>query len=103
MRLIDVCIPHFGDEHETVGPALPPTRAIPGGFQLPVTLFGQSEQEYNVDDDDEDQQDSRSVSQEEQFFEAEDGSLEVCRLFCVSIIYFELRNCLASGVAPAYI
>lgn len=103
MRLIDVCIPHFGDEHEAVGPALPPTRAIPGGFQLPVTLFGPSEQEYNVDDDDEGQQDNRSVSQEEQFFEAEDGSLDVGRLFCLSIIHFELRNCLASGVASAYI
>ncbi|KIM48205.1 hypothetical protein M413DRAFT_439924 [Hebeloma cylindrosporum] len=76
MRLIDVCIPHFGDEQDTVGPALPPTRAIAGGFQLPTTLFGQSEQEYNVDDDDEGHQDNRLTSQDEQFFEAEDGSLE---------------------------
>jgi vacuolar protein sorting-associated protein 13A/C len=102
MRLIDVCIPHFGDEHETAGPALPPTGAISAGFQLPATLFGQSEQEYNVDDDYEDHPDNRSVSQEEQFFEAEDGSLEVSRLLC-SIIYFELKKLLASGVAAAHI
>lgn len=102
MLLIDVCIPHFGDEQETFGPSSPPTRTISSGFQLPGTLFGQSEQEYNIEDDD-DQQDSRSVSQEEQFFEAEDGSLEVSRLFCVSLSYFELTNCLASRVAPAYI
>lgn len=87
MRLIDVCIPHFGDEHEVVDPALPPTRAISTGFQLPTTLFGQSEQEYNVDDDHEDQQDNRSVSQEEQFFEAEDGSQEVSQFLCFNHLF----------------
>jgi len=81
MLLIDVCIPHFDDEQETVGPSSPPTRTMSSGFQLPATLFGQSEQEYNVEDDDEYEQDNRSLSQEERFFEAEDGSLEVGRQF----------------------
>jgi len=103
MRIIDVCIPHFGNEQETVGSVLSPPLAISAGFQLPATLFGQAEQEYNVDDDDEVQQDNRSVLQEEQFFEAEDGSLEVSRIFFVQMAYIELRNCLASGIAPAYL
>jgi len=72
MRLIDVCIPHFEDEQELQKPNMSqPRETIPGRFHL----FGLSETEYNVDiDEDEDQLDA---SKEEQFFEAEDGSLEV--------------------------
>ncbi|KDR84988.1 hypothetical protein GALMADRAFT_233521 [Galerina marginata CBS 339.88] len=78
MRLIDVCIPHFGNEEEDRKSAPRPAGTTSGTFQLPTTLFGQSEHEYNVDDDDEQLQesDSRSALQEEQFFEAEDGTLD---------------------------
>ncbi|KAF8168100.1 vacuolar protein sorting-associated protein 13 [Crassisporium funariophilum] len=76
MRLIDVCIPHFGDELERQRPVRQPSRTI-SGFQLPTALFSQSEMEYNVDDDDEkNQPDSGSVFNEDQFFEADDGSSE---------------------------
>ncbi|KAF8974033.1 vacuolar protein sorting-associated protein 13 [Flammula alnicola] len=77
MRLIDVCVPHFGDE--SLPPSFEPAQHGSAAFQLPTMLFGQSDAEYNVDDDEDEQQqatDSRSISQEDQFFEAEDGSSE---------------------------
>ena len=76
MRLIDVCIPHFEDEQELQKPDMSkPRPTISERFHL----FGLSETEYNVDDTDENdhQPDSDSVLKEEQFFEAEDGSLQV--------------------------
>jgi vacuolar protein sorting-associated protein 13A/C len=79
MRLIDVCIPHFEDEPELQKTDISqPRPTISGGFPL----FGLSETEYNVDTDEEEdeknQPDGDSVSKEdEQFFEAEDGSLLV--------------------------
>ena len=79
MRLIEVCIPRFGNDD--------PSSASPSGvikpsadtFQLSSGLFGQPEMEYNVDDNDkEDKEDEDvSMSREELFFEAEDGSPEV--------------------------
>lgn len=76
MRLIDVCIPKFGDdaEPETTVPPLPARG--PSGFQLPSSLFPQTETEYNVDDDEDDDDDDVSSSREELFFEAEDGASE---------------------------
>lgn len=78
MRLVDVCIPHFGEETDTLdfSPQAAPSAST---FHLPPTFFGQSDNEYNVDDDDDDQhQDSDSrTALEEQFFEAEDGTSEV--------------------------
>ncbi|PPQ80804.1 hypothetical protein CVT25_001929 [Psilocybe cyanescens] len=77
MRLVDVCIPHFGEETDTLdfSPQAAPSAST---FHLPPTFFGQSDNEYNVDDDDDDQhQDSDSrTALEEQFFEAEDGTSE---------------------------
>jgi vacuolar protein sorting-associated protein 13A/C len=76
MRLIDVCIPHFEDEQELQKlDVSQPRPTISEKFHL----FGPSETEYNVDDTDEDehQPDSDPVLKEEQFFEAEDGSLQV--------------------------
>jgi vacuolar protein sorting-associated protein 13A/C len=74
MRLIDVCIPHFEDEQELQKPDMSQPRPSER-----FHLFGLSETEYNVDDTDEDeyQPDGDSVLKEEQFFEAEDGSLQV--------------------------
>ncbi|KAF9478514.1 vacuolar protein sorting-associated protein 13 [Pholiota conissans] len=75
MRLIDVCIPRFGSE----GQSHSPPKIMTNAFQLPTTLFGQSEPEYNIDDDDSEEQyesDKKLASHEEQFFEAEDGSSE---------------------------
>jgi len=73
MRLIDVCIPRF-DSGEQV--AFQTSVQAPS-FQLPAMLFGQSDQEYNVDEDEDEQEDPKSPNQEE-FFEAEDGTLDVC-------------------------
>lgn len=71
MRLIDVCIPHFGAE-ESSSFSTEPVQTASNTFQLPTTLFGQTDSEYNVEDDD-----IPSMSQEEQFFEADDGSSTV--------------------------
>lgn len=78
MRLIDVCIPHFEDEQEFQKPnMLQPNGTVSARFNL----FGLSEAEYNVDDTDEDdgidQPEGDPTSNEEQFFEAEDGTLQV--------------------------
>ncbi|KAF8873711.1 vacuolar protein sorting-associated protein 13 [Gymnopilus junonius] len=72
MRLVDVCIPHF--EGEQVQKALKGTGSTLGAFQLPTNLFNQTDQEYNVDDD-EQEHESQSVQQEE-FFEAEEGTVD---------------------------
>lgn len=98
MRLIDVCIPHFGDE-ENASPLSQPNR---NPFQLPTTLFGQSDHEYNIDDDDDDDQQPAPVSQEEQFFEAEDGSSEVSPLFERTLAPV-LNGNAASGIASTHI
>ncbi|KAJ7492621.1 vacuolar protein sorting-associated protein 13 [Mycena latifolia] len=58
MRLVDVCIPKFGDST----------------FQLPSGLFSQADTEYNVDDED-DEADDASTGGEDKFFEADDGSI----------------------------
>ncbi|KAG6912322.1 hypothetical protein DXG01_015368, partial [Tephrocybe rancida] len=68
MRLIDVCIPKFGDEEDSPVLAMRPSSA---GFQLPPVLFGPAEQEYNVEVDGDASGDG---SQEELFFEAADGT-----------------------------
>ena len=79
MRLIDVCIPHFEDEREPQKINISqPRPAISGGFHL----FGLSETEYNIETgEDEDEKyppDGDSVlKEEEEFFEAEDGSVQV--------------------------
>ncbi|KAG6857562.1 hypothetical protein H0H87_000161 [Tephrocybe sp. NHM501043] len=72
MRLIDVCVPQFGDGGE---PPTPTANSLHTGFQLPPVLFGPAEKEYNVeveggdiDDDDDD------GSQDDLFFEADDGT-----------------------------
>jgi hypothetical protein len=77
MRLIEVCIPRF--DEETSGTSSVQTRPPAEGFQLSSGLFWQPEMEYNVDDDDDDtgDGDAGSMSREELFFEAEDGSSEV--------------------------
>ncbi|KAF4623901.1 hypothetical protein D9613_001806 [Agrocybe pediades] len=76
MRLIDVCIPHF--ETEVQLPPQPAVQAQTPSFQLPAMLFGQSDQEYNVDDDDDDEQQEGAdpKSPHDVFFEAEDGTVD---------------------------
>ncbi|KAJ7254114.1 hypothetical protein B0H12DRAFT_1202424 [Mycena haematopus] len=69
MRLIDVCIPKFGDDAATP----PLVKNGSNTFQIPSGLFGQSETEYNVADD-EDEGDDASAGGEDKFFEALDGS-----------------------------
>lgn len=71
MRLIDVCIPHFGIEKSSTEPV----QVVPNTFQLSNTLFTKIDSEYNVDDDEDD--DNPAMTQEEQFFEADDGSSTV--------------------------
>ncbi|KAG5647989.1 hypothetical protein DXG03_007023 [Asterophora parasitica] len=70
MRLIDVCIPKFGDEDSRSLHSAPPAK-FSAGFQLASGLFGPSETEYNIEDaSDNDEDDSR----EDIFFEADDGT-----------------------------
>lgn len=73
MRLIDVCIPKFGDD--APGTPAPPPMVKNGSsaFQLP-SVFSQSETEYNVADEDEADEDDGSTAGEDKFFEATDGS-----------------------------
>ena len=86
MRLIDVCIPHFGDERELHKTDISqPRPAISGRFHL----FGLSEAEYNVDSDEDEEEKYQpdgdpALKEEEQFFEAEDGSSQVR---CVNMKY----------------
>jgi vacuolar protein sorting-associated protein 13A/C len=76
MRLIDVCIPKFDNESEVdISPPLQMGLA-PGGFRLPSGLFGKTGMEYNIDEEEGDDDDGSST-REEQFFEAEDGNIEV--------------------------
>lgn len=76
MRLIDACVPHFGDEQEVQEP-LRTTGTTLGAFQLPTNLFGQVDQEYNVDDDEQEQDGESQSVQQEEFFEAEEGTVDV--------------------------
>lgn len=79
MRLVDVCIPRFDNETETQVSPPPAAVATSRGFQLPSGLFRQPETEYNVDEDDSDEIDEEDTSpREDEFFEADDGTLQVC-------------------------
>lgn len=82
MRLVDVCIPKFEGDVEKESPPTN-TRSISGAFQLSSGLFSQPEIEYNIvddddDDPDDDDDDEGSASRDDLFFEAEDGTSEVC-------------------------
>jgi vacuolar protein sorting-associated protein 13A/C len=72
MCLIDVCIPHFDDEKAQVTPAQ--SVSLVQTFQLAPAFFGRSAPEYSLDDDELDTTDNYKLSQDEQFFEAEDGT-----------------------------
>ncbi|KAJ6604648.1 vacuolar protein sorting-associated protein 13 [Mycena vulgaris] len=76
MRLIDVCIPKFGQD--TAGASAPPplVKHTSSAFQLSSGLFSQAETEYNVYDEDDDADDDASTGGEDKFFEADDGSVQ---------------------------
>lgn len=81
MRLIDVCIPHF---EESAPPVIQqPTPSLDKNantFHLSTSLFGPSGTEYNVEEEEDSSEDSAdevSSLQEDQFFEADDGSSQV--------------------------
>ncbi|KAJ6610914.1 vacuolar protein sorting-associated protein 13 [Mycena sp. CBHHK59/15] len=74
MRLIDVCIPKFEDSGEATTPP-PLVKNASNTFHLPSGIFSQSETEYNVDDEDEDADDA-STTEDDKFFEANDGSVQ---------------------------
>lgn len=98
MRLIDVCIPNFGDD---VAPRPPPlTRQSSTGFHLQSGLFGQSDSEYHIEEE-EDQDDDLdpSASQEDLFVDAEDGTVDVSIISLLKIwfrsLYFSSdRSCI---------
>src|ERR1700734_2364840 len=77
MRLIDVCIPKFDDDEKVVSVPHPTDRNTSSAFQ---GLFGQKGVDYTValDDDDGEGHENASKSQEEPFFEADEGNVEVC-------------------------
>ncbi|RDB28887.1 Vacuolar protein sorting-associated protein 13 [Hypsizygus marmoreus] len=78
LRLIDVCIPKFGNDEEDTKRPPPATRTTSGGFHLASGLFGLPETEYNVDEDgddgNKDRDEEADTSREELFFEADDGT-----------------------------
>ena len=78
IRLIEVCIPRFASDETSNVSYSAVLRPSADGFQLSSGLFGQPEMEYTVDDNENNGDDDEgSMSREELFFEAEDGSLEV--------------------------
>ena len=76
MRLIDVCIPHFGED-QAVSKLPETTGTTSNSFSLPTNLFGPTEQEYNVDDDDQDEEADSQAAQQDEFYEAEQGTVDV--------------------------
>jgi len=76
MRLIDVCIPKFGENTGQQATPPPLVKTTSSAFQLPSRLFSQSETEYNVDEEEEEDDDDADAG-EENFFEANDGSVPV--------------------------
>lgn len=81
MRLIDVCIPHF---EEIAPPVIQQSTPSPdkntNTFHLSTSLFGPSGTEYNVEEEEdfpEDSADEVASLQEDQFYEADDGSSQV--------------------------
>lgn len=82
MRLVDVCIPHFDDAHNSSERK----RTVSGGYQLAGGLFGQAEPEYNVDDHEEDDNEGALTPREDLFFDAEHDSTKVTvRSFTIGI------------------
>lgn len=90
MRLIDVCIPHFEDSVQPIiQQSTPSPEKTTNAFHLSTSLFGPSGAEYNIEDDDdspEDSADEVTSVQEDQFFEADDGSSQV-GLFALLLAY----------------
>src|ERR1700683_159651 len=74
MRLIDVCIPKFDDDEKVVSVPQPTDGNTSSAFQ---GLFGQKGVDYTVALDDDDGE-GHEKSQEEPFFEADEGNVEVC-------------------------
>lgn len=75
MRLIDVAIPKFEDDSPSS--SVPRSKGLSTDFQLPP-LFGRGDQEYHVDyEDDDDPKKVEPKVQGDQFFDAQDGSLQV--------------------------
>jgi len=83
MRIIDVCIPNLDNKTamEATTPQAP-AKLVSDTFQMPPTLFGHTETEYNVEDDGDE-----STIREEQYFEADDGSSEVRLTLIFVFIY----------------
>ncbi|KAF7306925.1 hypothetical protein MIND_00485000 [Mycena indigotica] len=69
MRLIDVCIPKFGNDTSPTPPPLPKT--VSSAFQLP-SVFGPTSGEYHVEEDEETE--DKEEEDDDAFFEATDGS-----------------------------
>ncbi|KAF9044538.1 vacuolar protein sorting-associated protein 13 [Hymenopellis radicata] len=65
MRLIDVCIPKFGDDT--------PADDHTVNFAIRPSFFAQNETEYTVEDDDDDDDDDIESLKEDEFFEASEG------------------------------
>ena len=89
MRLIDVCIPHFEESVQpTIQQSTPSLDKNANTFHLSTSLFGSSGAEYNIEDEEdspEDAADEVSSLQEDQFYEADDGSSQVGPLILPSV------------------
>ncbi len=71
MRLVDVCIPKFGDDD-----APSASNHATAKFPLAPGLFSQGEQEYNLEDDAEG---GEAVASKDEFYEASDEFVDVCQ------------------------
>jgi vacuolar protein sorting-associated protein 13A/C len=78
LGLIDVCIPTFSNS-SVVENLASSTLLEHGGepFQLSRGLFGNVGAEYNIEDYGSDEDGDGSSSQDEQYFEADDGNVKV--------------------------
>lgn len=77
MRLIDVCIPNFGNEKELqadLSLSGPMANTMPVSFSLPHVLFAPNSKEYAVDIDGDGVDNDDDSSHEDLFFEADDGT-----------------------------
>ncbi|KAH6917385.1 vacuolar protein sorting-associated protein vps13 [Coprinopsis sp. MPI-PUGE-AT-0042] len=79
LRLVDVCIPKFGDPSEEKPMRPPPVqRRSHSTYNLPVAFFEQVNPEYTVEDSDEENDDEESSDDgsQDEFFEAENDAVE---------------------------
>lgn len=104
MRVIDVSIPHLGEDVQTPVPPPVPQRNS-GVFPLPpLGIFGPDRAAYNIDDD---ESEDESGSVDDQYFEADEGGIAVCPLFFifrsdVHDLVVSIRSCTNTSLSSIF-